>query len=99
MGEAKTCPFCGAPTVRETVGGVVVFRCNTGGPDEAAVHSTGRPCDIITFTREVKRLEALVEDRTAAALWLRIVLTNMTQGEQMAGVYERWPWLNPEADE
>lgn len=34
----------------------------------------------------------------AAAQYLRIVLTNMTQDEQMKRVYARWPWLNPEED-
>lgn len=34
------------------------------------------------------------EDARDCARWLRIVLTNMTQDEQMVGVYERWPWLN-----
>jgi len=42
---------------------------------------------------EIVRLRASVEDARACAMWLRIVLTNMTQGEQMVGVYERWPWV------
>ena len=48
---------------------------------------------------EIERLRGQLTDARAAALWLRIVLTNMTQGEQMVGVYERWPWLKGDDDE
>jgi hypothetical protein len=44
----------------------------------------------------VERLVKSRDDARQAAMWLRIVLTNMTYDEQMAGVYERWPWLRGE---
>ena len=49
---------------------------------------------ILRFTDVVKERD----EARDAARWFRIVLTNMTQGEQMMGVYERWPWLK-EADD
>jgi hypothetical protein len=39
------------------------------------------------------------DEARAAARWLRIVLTNQTQGEFMAGVYEHWPWLKLGGDD
>ena len=45
---------------------------------------------------EIERLRDKRDEARDAARWFSIVLTNMTQGEQMVGVYERWPWLKEE---
>ena len=44
----------------------------------------------------IERLRAERDEARDAARWFRVVLTNMAQGEQMVGVYERWPWLKEE---
>ena len=57
-----------------------------------------RPMTRDELIAEIERLRGALDEARAAAQWLRIVLTNMTQGEQMMGVYERWPWLRGDAD-
>ena len=53
----------------------------------------------IAALQDVEHLQKEVTDARECTMWLRIVLTNMTQGEQMVGVYERWPWLKGDYDE
>ena len=52
--------------------------------------------ELVDLYRRVDQLKRERDEAREAALWLRIVLTNMTPGEQMVGVYERWPWLKGE---
>lgn len=52
--------------------------------------------EIDRLNRQLNQRLQELDEREAAARWFRIVLTNMTQGEQMYGVYERWPWLKEE---
>ena len=95
----KGCPFCGEPATYASHT-AVHFRCGTSGPDINGEYDVGHTCDITFWTRllrdkdaEIRRLTKEREEARDAAMWLRIVLTNQTQGEFMAGVYQRWPWL------
>ena len=47
---------------------------------------------------EAEKWQAIKERDNAmeAARYMRVVLTNMTQDEQMQQVYARWPWLKGE---
>ena len=50
-------------------------------------------CEVVELFRRVAELERELLSARAAAKYMRVVLTNMTQEEQMERVYGIWPWL------
>jgi len=87
----KKCPFCGEPRTRSSIPGDK-FACGTLGPDINGEYSTGHVCDIHTFTKVIRELEARLAAAEAAARWLY----TMAEEHPSLTAQSRWPWLSKE---
>lgn len=56
------------------------------------------PAEVVRLQEMEVKMEMERDDAMLAAKYLRVVLTNMTQSEQMEEVYKRWPWLEEPSD-